>query len=289
MSTATGQPTDADACKPEYGYIQGVTGGLFCTKEGAVTDDVKAVCNVPAAPPSAGATCGALEEHAATDPNVCCPKPGFECVGDNKAKYCTADLPDDNKPNWNAACANKPSALVTANNNNNPAAHKYYVKDGASFAQCPIIGSECDGAKYAYTSDKNDYCDRVADAVDGTKYTYTLRIMSIPPVCPQRIAGFSLAPPTHFSVQNNAFCPDPVAGLTFGAHYSTWANSAFTFDANLIAPCKNLNAVPCTAAGQKEVALKTGSTTQGEECVYCPEKYENAADPVYNNKYVKDG
>ena len=232
-------PTDAEACKAEYGYSSGVNGGLFCTKAGVVTDDVKAACSTPAAAAAPGATCTSLEEHSPTDANVCCPKPGFECVGANKTKYCTAaGLPDDTSANWNAACPNKPSVLAGASKcNASPATNKYFVMDGTVCAQCPIIGSECDDAKYPYTGGKNDYCDRVADATVNTKYTYTLRIMSIPRVCPQRKAGFSLAPPTHFSVRNNAFCPDAVAGLTFGAHYSTWDGTAFTFNAASIAPC----------------------------------------------------
>jgi hypothetical protein len=70
------------------------------------------------------------------------------------------------------------------------------------------------------------------------EYEYTLNIMSIDKLCPQRINGFSRIVATHFekNAASNVYCPTSFAtGL--GAFYSTFASPNFTLNPTLIPAC----------------------------------------------------
>jgi hypothetical protein len=71
-----------------------------------------------------------------------------------------------------------------------------------------------------------------------SEYEYTLNIMSIDKLCPQRINGFSRIVATHFeqNADSKVYCPTSFAtGL--GLFYSTFAGNAYTVSSTLIPAC----------------------------------------------------
>jgi hypothetical protein len=170
---------------------------------------------------------------------VCCPKSGFECIGDNKATYC-----ENGAPKVAAIDAECPSRVAAKCTGYTAAANEYLVQspimkaDGTTpeeCVSCPPIGFECDNTKFTYTNDKNAYCTRVAGTV-ANSYSYTLDIMKIPKWCPQRQNGFSLIVPTIFAVNSDSKIVCPLADAKMlGLHYSTFADPNYTVETTRIA------------------------------------------------------
>lgn len=182
-----------------------------------------------------------LKFKKADNSEICCPKSGFECVGQYKATYC-----ENGAPKVAAIDAECPSRVAAKCTGYTALANEYLVQspimkaDGTTpeeCVSCPPIGFECDNSKFAYTNDRNTYCTRVAGAApNAAAFSYTLDIMKIPKWCPQRQNGFSLVVPTIFEVNSESKIVCPLADAKMlGLHYSTFADPNYTVETTRIA------------------------------------------------------